>query len=444
MGLSALTGGLKGCSPLNLLYGAEMVGKVTSSASTIRMVGGDLCTPSTRFRLLYDTVSRQQPDDYSLSKPAVSGFEAHSAINFDLDSLSPGTRYYYRVGIDEGDGWNFRDECNFVTQRPPGSSFRFCIGTDLHVYPFPFFDSGRRQLYANIANDGPDLLITLGDEIYLANQREQEYSWSDTEVIWNTTKECRNFLDLACSSMSYLPVNGNHEGLFGWFQDTPGYQEILDAKHAYYPVPDSGTHHEGGDPLGRYGAFTWGDALFIWLDVVGFCPEDPWAAPKDNGKYILGTAQETFLENTLAANASVPWKFIFSHHLFGGVDACSKGYGRGNAGGAFQYDQAFIQALMETYGVQAFFYGHDHVYSVSEANNTAYVCAGNSSSGCPWVEKLDACYAPNLVFAVNENRKAIPGHVRVDVGPASATISYVQKTWGTDNGTVYHSHVIHL
>jgi len=98
---------------------------------------------------------------------------------------------------------------------------------------------------------------------------------------------------------------------------------------------------------------------------------------------------------------------------------------------------------METYGVQAFFYGHDHVYSISGANITAYVCAGNSSSGCAWVEKLVACCAPNLVFAVNSNRMAILGHVRVDVSPASVTISYEKRTWGTDNGTVYHAHVIH-
>jgi hypothetical protein len=447
LGLSTVTGGIPGCirpDPVPaLLNGAELVGRVTANAATIRLVGGDLCAPATEFRLLYDTVRRNNAGDYAFSEPARSGFEAHSPINFELSSLVPGARYYYRLGTNEGNGWTYRNECSFVTRRPAGTGFRFCIGTDAHMYPYKFPDSSRRAVYFNIFNDRPDLLITLGDEIHLMQQGRTAYTWSDPADIWNTTKKFRGVLDYAGKSMSCLPVNGNHEGLYGWMADRPEYREILDAKIAYFPVPDETTYPGGGDPLGRYGAFTWGDALFIWLDVVGFCTQDPWVVPEDNGKYILGNEQAAFLQNTLEANAEVPWKFIFSHHLFGGVDACGPGYGRGNAHGANLHDQGLIHDLMQTYGVQAFFYGHDHVFSVSEADRTSYICAGNAGTGCLWVEELDACYQPYEAFAVDPYRAAISGHVRVDVGADTTTISYVKQNWDVDNATVVYSHVIH-
>jgi len=446
LGLSTFTGGITGCpeppGPA-LLNGAELVGRVTANASTIRMVAGDLCTPSTQFRLLYDRYSRQNPGDYAYSKPSLGGFATHAPINFELSSLSSGTRYYYRLGVNEGTGWTYRDECSFVTQRPAGSSFRFCIATDAHIYPADLVDTGRHAVYSNISMDQPDLLISLGDDICLKAQRAKDSSFADPSVIWTATQKYRAVLDNAGHSMSYLPVNGNHEGLFGWFEGQPGYEEILNAKMAYLPVPNGATYPQGGDISGRYGAFKWGDALFIWLDVTGFCPQDPWVVPEDNAKYILGTAQRSFLQNTLANNASVPWKFIFAHHLFGGVDTCGPGYGRGNANGAFLHDQAFIQGLMQTYGVRAFFYGHDHLYSVSQANGVAYVCTGNPTSGCGWVPELEACYPPYLAFAVTPSGVAVPGHVRVDVSSGSVSISYIKHSWGADNATVYHTHVIY-
>ena len=181
--------------------------------------------------------------------------------------------------------------------------------------------------------------------------------------------------------------------------------------------------------------------------MTGFCVEDPWRVPEDNAKYILGRAQERFLQETLARNASVPWKFIFAHHLFGGVDACDPGYGRGNANGAFLHDQTFIQALMETYRVQAFFYGHDHIYSLSEANGVTYVCTGmqGTTGWHPWLHVLESCYPPYLDLAVDPNGTPIAGHVRVDVRPTDVTIAYIRESpHALQNRTVCSTHTIRL
>ena len=91
IGLSQATGNLIGCGsplPSSLLNGQEMVGKITSNASTIKLVAGDLCQPSTQFRLLYDTVSRTNPMDYTNQTSEVTGFSPNDPIAFDLTSLS--------------------------------------------------------------------------------------------------------------------------------------------------------------------------------------------------------------------------------------------------------------------------------------------------------------------------------------------------------------------
>jgi hypothetical protein len=250
-------------------------------------------------------------------------------------------------------------------------------------------------------------------------------------------------LDNACHSVFYLPINGNHEGLFGWTTQDPTHQDILEGKLRYFPVPDSSTFPEGGDEYGRYGAFTWGDALVIWLDVVGFCTVDPAKNGNDNSDYILGEEQRAFLETTLANHSSVPWKFIMAHHLFGGLDECAPRYGRGNANAALLHEQKDIQGLMVEYGAQAFFYGHDHAFSVSQAEGVSYICAGNAASGCPWTRTLEACYRPYDLYHTDEQGLVPGGHVRVDVTPSGATVSYIKASTGPDNGSVLASYVVY-
>jgi Calcineurin-like phosphoesterase len=452
IGLSPLTIIFIGCTnpppptppPPSFLNGQEMVGKVTANASTIRLVAGALCQASTRFRLLYDTVSHSNPMDYAYQTSEVSGFNQNDPITFGLDSLSPSTQYYYRTGYDEGTGWVYRDEHSFHTQRAAGESFRFCIGTELHVFPYPSsWVPLEDQTYNNVLADSPDILISLGDDSNMAYQglgHLVTYPWPTQEVLWWTIQWTRSIYDLACHSMFFLPVNGNHEGLYGWTTQLPQYQYIREGQLRYLPLPDSGTFPEGGDAYGRYGAFSWGDVLFIWLDVVGFCTVDPLIA-NDHADYVLGDDQKTFLQTTLA-NSSAPWKFVFAHHLFGGNDACDNGYGRGNANGAHQHDQGEIQNMMLQYGAQAFFYGHDHVFSVSEADGISYICAGNAGSGCPWSYIIKPCYVPYIIYCDDQIGKVIPGHVRVDVTSTAVTISYIKASLESDNGSVAASYII--
>jgi len=252
--------------------------------------------------------------------------------------------------------------------------------------------------------------------------------------------------DKACHSMSLLPVNGNHEGFFGWTEGEDPYEIIRQGKIRYLPFPDQNTFPEGGDADGRYGAFTWGDVLFVWLDVLGFCEADP-LLEQNNAFYILGDTQQAFLEQTLA-NSTATWKFVFAHHLFGGDDTCSPnhlGYGRGNASVAYQYQQATIQNLMVQHGVQAFFYGHDHVFSVSEAGGVAYICTGHAASNSPWADVLKSCYQPYVLFTEDAQGEVPPGHVRVDVDSvhSEVRVEYILSSKDSNNGTVLDTYIIY-
>jgi hypothetical protein len=428
--------------PGELLHGKEMVGKVTATTATIQLVAGDACAPSTRFRLLYDTEPREGPEDYAYQSPERSGFSEHDPIVFDLGSLSPNTRYYYLVGYDVGLGWTYRDAYSFHTQRPAGAGFRFCLVADTHVYPHPLPIGDVHLAYQNVLADGPDILITLGDDYYGANEGPAfVYPWREPETLWATWTRTRGILDAAGHSMFYLPVNGNHEGLFGWTTHTDIYRHIREGKMQYLPVPDNRTFPEGGDHDGRYGAFTWGDVLFVWLDIVGFCPVDRTKEPA-NSFYVLGDEQKRFLQTTLK-NSSATWKFVLAHHLFGGGDDWWPGYGRGNANDAFQYEQTEIQAMMEQYGAQAFFYGHDHLFSTSKANDVSYICCGHPGSGCPWSEEASEYYAPYEVLVTDAHDKVPAGHVRVDVSSSETAVSYIRASDGADNGSVISSYTMH-
>ncbi len=463
IGLSPLSAGLSGCqteegSPSlsfekelignvipNLLFGNELVGNVTSNSATIRLVAGESCQASTKFKLFYDTESRSDVPLYRHHSPAVSRFNPFDPITFGLSSLSDNTRYYYRLGYNDGNGWVYRNEYSFRTQRPAGENFRFCIAADTHISQVSNLSNHGVQVYKNILADDPDLLLTLGDEAILHNTRNPnpEYSYFLSEdSMKNIWRDLRKRLDEACHSMFHLPVLGNHEGLMGWTTHLDQYAQIVNMRDTFLLIPDNDTFLPGGDDIGRYGAFTWGDVLFIWLDTTGFCDRDPIQPGNSNADYILGDAQRNFLQTTLEENQNIPWKFVFAHHIFGGNDACEAlipKYGRGNANGAYQYDQLYIQELMEEYGAQAFFYGHDHAFSVSEASlepdkKVAYICTGHAGSACPWHLALERCYEPY------ENFFFRGGHVRVDVTPLNVTVSYIRASTNGNNGTVVSSY----
>jgi hypothetical protein len=92
---------------------------------------------------------------------------------------------------------------------------------------------------------------------------------------------------------------------------------------------------------------------------------------------------------------------------------------------------------MESYGVNAFLYGHDHMFSVSEYGNSGvkYVLVGTGEVS-DWSECLVPYYAPY------ETIREDIGHLRVDVDTDSLIIHYVKAEGDETNGEILATHEI--
>ncbi len=147
----------------------------------------------------------------------------------------------------------------------------------------------------------------------------------------------------------------------------------------YAPGPGPTPIPKGGSANGDYYAFTWGDALFVVLNVMTYTPTchllgNGPGLPDD---WTLGAAQLAWLDQTLA-HATSKWRFLFIHHTVGGAagNADDTAYGRGGGQAAYVGEQATIHAMMLQYGVQIFFYAHDHVFTDMVVDGIHYTAAG--------------------------------------------------------------------
>jgi hypothetical protein len=218
--------------------------------------------------------------DLGQSTPVTTG-TADTPVVTDLQPLLPDTRYFYRTAYRNPGAQNFQygPLRTFHTQRATGSSFTFVIEADEHLYD----KKGYRGLYQiclqNQALDSADFMISLGD------------TFGDDHTPLETTSEdmkllhldYRQYLGQVCHSMPFLFCLGNHEGESGYWldQNPPDNIAVYGTlwRKFYYPNPVPNDFYSGNlteEPWNiglpeNYYAFTWGDALFVILDVYRDC-----------------------------------------------------------------------------------------------------------------------------------------------------------------------------
>ncbi|MGA0833844.1 MAG: metallophosphoesterase, partial [Candidatus Kapaibacteriota bacterium] len=207
--------------------------------------------------------------------------EAGVPVEIDLLDLQPNTRYYYRLRYQRSGGSlnEYSDEYTVHTQRAPGSTFRFAIQADEHLYD----KKGIRSLYqislANVALDKPDFMLSLGDT-FGDDHTPDETTSLDMDSLH---RDYLQYLGSVCHSTPFYFCLGNHEGENGYYlkQDPPNNIAVYGTmwRKYYYPNPYpnhfySGNTVEEGYNMGlpeNYYAWTWGDALFVVLDVYRHC-----------------------------------------------------------------------------------------------------------------------------------------------------------------------------
>jgi hypothetical protein len=284
-------------------------------------------------------------------------------------------------------------------------------------------------LVANaIRADNPDFILNLGDVLdfhqFGFNVPPPDGSWTRLGYL-----NYRRLLGDMLGNTSHFFAIGNWDGENGCFSD----EEVNRSKEQrllYAPGPEPETYPEGAAPGEDYYAFTWGDALFVVLNVMTYTPtchllSSYPGAPDD---WTLGEAQLEWLESTLE-NATSKWRFLFIHHAVGGNagNDANSGYGRGGGRAANVGEQAAVHALMLEHGVQVFFYGHDHVFVDMVVDGIHYTLPG--SAGAPW--KFNELVTGYTDYWPDS------GHARVEVSPEFVRVNFVSVT-----GDVIHSYVL--
>jgi hypothetical protein len=216
-------------------------------------------------------------------------------------------------------------------------------------------------------------------------------------------------------------------------------------RQKYFPNPTD------GNDKNSYFAFEWGSALFVGLDPF-------WATKQrgeDNWSATLGDEQYRWLTKTLESSKA-PFKFIFIHHLVGGLGRDVRGgaktapymeWGGKNADGSDGFKQhrpgwelPLHQLFVKT-GVSAVFHGHDHLFVKEELDGIIYQEVpqpGHPSGGTRSAEE----YGYGGVILGSS------GHLRVTVGANEATVDYVRSIVpgvtraDLENGAVEHSYVV--
>jgi len=433
---------LTGCPPPAMLFDVgEMIGNISSFSANVFVQVGSLVTPSYEFKMGYDSVSHAVVRNYPQATPIQSSVAIGDKVTFTIASgLNASTRYYYAIAYRASPqvAWIWRPEQSFNTIRSVGATFRFCVVSDAHGAGTYQEQNIKGRIAKNIQIDKPDFIMMLGDILPLSVQGCGNPVVCNSAYIGVAADGCATyaiqqykalayFLSPVASSSLLIWVNGNHEGLAGYLQVCPHYAGIMAARKKFIPLLDA------DEANGFFGDIVWGDMHIIWIDPLAFTTIDPYML-NDPKAYALGVTQKVWLENTLASSIS-KFKLIFSHTLFGGAGPnfpCTPGssYARGNANfvNTPGTDQIYIQSLMKTYGVQAFCYGHDHTYSISELDGIKYITVGSMYPSY-WSACLDPYYAPWA--AINQ-----VGHLRVDVGTDKIEIRYIKAALDTSNGTV--------
>jgi hypothetical protein len=356
-------------------------------------------------------------------------------LEWSIDGLAPGTRYTYELHLASPAGPAVvaaRGE--FITQRTGHESFTAALITDPHTGSFP---EGAPPLHVmddvvrNVVRDKPEFVIALGDNVAWPSSRDSaQSSAEDAERAYDMY---RRHIAPFSGSVPHFSLLGNWDGETGKFPSA-SVALVRGARHKFLPNPNDRTYPQGGSAGQDYYAFTWGPALFVILNVQGYTKASgPMVLPTQSDvtrveDWTLGRTQLAWLERTLKESTQ-PFKFLCIHHAVGGNAGNPHDtlYGRGGARAANVGEQRIVHAMMRKYGVQVFFYGHDHVFVDDVVDGIHYALPG--SFGAPWhFQRPVTGY---------ERFWTDSGHARLTVTPEQARVEYVNEA-----GAVFHSFVV--
>ena len=410
-----------------LLLVHPFLGRPTPSSITMNLAAAK------RNIVAFAKYKKENPaDSNDWQKTHEVSVRANKTAELQLTSLQADTAYRYEL---YGHGpvdmtLNKIADGTFRTQRTKTGPFSFALLSDSHIEPFTRDRVEVLQgVSKSILSRRPEFVMMLGDNIqtftsYGGPLGQEEHG----PLLYLTLRFAMGPLP---SQVPVFGVVGNWEGENGWH---PGGQRqwAKNARKAHIPNPDAKTYPEGGNTDQDYYGFTWGNVLCLVLNVLSYTPKDhtfnSGAGRAD--EWTLGERQKNWLYEQLSGSKA-KWKFIFLHHTAGGNagDDQNSRYGRGGGRAAKVGEQALIHTWMSKFGVQALFYGHDHVFTDMTVDGIHYTCVG--SAGGPW--KFDRS------LTGYEKWWEPSGYAWVDVEEDIVRISFVHPDKEVASGITMHS-----
>ena len=351
---------------------------------------------------------------------------AYSPVDWTVKGLSTATRYEYRILLKSGSEESPRQVAtgSFRTQRKGTATYTALLMTDPHTGYFPP-GSGPVLTLDKVAQNAaavkdPDFVLDLGDNVAWGGSRE--YGQTNPNGALRAYAQYRRQIGALSAHCPHFAVIGNWSGESGKFPEK-SIQIAANVRRSLLPGPNHQTYPQGGSEGEDYYAFSWGDVLYVMLNIQTYSkPSKPKELPTlmaDVNKideWTLGEKQMSWFESTLK-NATERFRFVCIHHPAAGNagDPLNTNYGRGGARAWNLGEQARIHALMKKHKVQIFFYGHDHVFVDDVVEGIHYTLPG--SCGAPWhFTKAETGY---------ERFWPESGHARLDVTPEKATVTFI-------------------
>ncbi len=420
----------------------EVLGRPTNNSITVSVMFNQVVN----VYIEYGTVSGTYPNTTSTITSTLN-----TPDEIDLTGLVANTKYYYRTRYRlNGSSGTFSasPEHSFYTQRAQGSTFTFTVEADVHLYDKKGVYNEYMISLANQAKDKPDFMLDLGDTF--GDDHDPSLSSNTSDSLH---KLYRPILGSLCHSIPFYFCIGNHEGEKDYYlhQTPPNNMAVYATlwRKFYYPNPYPNSFYSGNTDVELYGignpenyySWTWGNALFVVMDV--YRDDCDTSAKPQKWNWSLGLPQYTWLKNTLEGSTA-QYKFVFAHHV--------SGEGRGGINQAKLYEWGGYENNGTTYGfttqrpgwakpihqlfvdngVNIFFQGHDHLFAHEVMNGVTYQEVPMPS---------DSTY--NLGMLANADAyvsDTIPGsgHLRVTVSPACVQVDFVRAYLPADTLSGVH------
>lgn len=408
-----------------------ILGRPTDTSITVSVLSDNL----SNYYIEYGTNSGVYPNS-----TAVVNNMAGIPDEIDLHNLLDNTKYYYRLKYKNtaATTYNNTAEYSFHTQRIKGSEFTFTVEADEHLYDKKGVPGIYRICLENQAKDNPDFMLSLGD-IFGDDHNPTTITSAELDTLH---KYYRPFLGELCHSVPFYVCLGNHEGENDYYYGLNSGSNLCvwgtQARLKYFPNPYPNSFYTGNTDIEPYGigspenyfAWTWGDALFVVLDV--YRNQNDTSAKPQKWDWSLGLPQYTWLKNTLESS-NAKFKFVFAHHVRGqgrGGITNAKLYEWGGYDGANGTNYGFptqrpgwakpIHQLFKDNGVNIFFQGHDHVFAHEVLDSVTYQAVPMPSDSTYEIGML-----ANADAYVSDTLDGT-GHIKVTVNASCVKVDYIR------------------